>query len=227
MKGSRGFSLYSLTKCRMKTSHILTTLTVVAILAIANVAAAATQGEGQENSDQSVQAGQQNGQGGNGQMEEVRQAVENNDYNAWVELTTGTPRGEEMLEKINADNFYLLNEMHQARQDGDLEKAKEIADQLGIEVGPFGGERMGKGGKGMGRQMSAEVQTALENRDYNAWHEAMMPPVFQYVNEGNFDTFADMHEAIQAGDKETAETLRTQLGLPEREMGAGKGMRAN
>jgi hypothetical protein len=194
----------------MKTSHILTTLAVVAVLAIANVAAAATQGEGREQG-KGQQIGQQKGQ-----MEEVRQAVENNDYATWVELTTGKPRAEDMLGKITADNFYLLNEMHQARQDGELEKAKEIADQLGIEEGPFGGERMGKGGKGMGRQMSAEVQTALENRDYNSWHEAMMPPVFQYVNEGNFDTFADMHEAIKAGDKTKAEELRVQLGLPDK-----------
>ncbi|MBA4336403.1 hypothetical protein C0416_01330 [bacterium] len=207
----------------MKTSHILTTLAVVAVLAIANVAAAATQGEGQGEGQalKNAQIGQQNGQ-----MEEVKQAIENNDYNAWVELTTGTPRGEEMLEKINADNFYLLSEMHQARQSGDIEKAKEIADQLGIEAGPFGGERMGKEGRGMGKQMNEEVQTALQNRDYNAWKEAMMPPVFQYVNEGNFDTFADMHEAIKAGDTATAETLRTQLGLPEREIGAGKGRQA-
>lgn len=176
----------------MKTSHILTTLAVVSALAIINVAAAA----------------QGNLQGGNGQREEVKQAIENNDYNAWAELMADAPHAsDEMLGKINAENFHLLNEMHQARQDGDL----------GIKAGPFG------------KKMHEEVQTALENRDYNAWHEAMMPPVFQYVNEGNFNTFADMHEAMKSGDKETAESLREQLGLPEKQAparGAGNGAKA-
>ena len=65
-------------------------------------------------------------------------------------------------------------------------------------------------------KMRKEVRMALENRDYNAWREAMMPPIFQYINKDNFDTFVDMHEAIQAGDMEKAEELRSQLGLPER-----------
>lgn len=200
----------------MKNKTLLTTLTVVAILAIANIAAAA-QGEGQGNSQgnggQALQARPQNGQ-----MKEVQQAIENNDYNAWVELTTDTPRGEEMLEKINADNFYLLNEMHQARQNGDIEKAEEIATQLGMEMqkGPKGMGGKGQFGNEMRHEMREEVQTAIQNRDYSAWKEAMMPPVFQYINEGNFDTFADMHEAIQNGDTEKAEQLRAQLGLPER-----------
>lgn len=188
----------------MKTSHILTTLAVVATLAVVNVAAASEA----DQAPQGEAIGQQRGQ-----LEEVRQAVENNDYDAWVELTKDHPRAAEMFESINADNFYLLNEMHQARQDGDMEKAKEIAEELGIKLGPIGrkiNERR------MQHQMREEVKTALENRDYNAWHEAMMPPIFQHVNEENFNTFADMHDAIQAGDKDKAEELREQLGLPER-----------
>lgn len=188
----------------MKTKAFITTLAVVAALAIVNVAAAANE------SGLASQA-KQLGRRGNAQMEEVKQAVETGDYDAWVQLTSDHPKAAEMFKNINADNFHLLNEMYQARQDGDMEKAKEIADELGIEPGPRGPQ--GNNGR---FQMRKEVQTALENRDYSAWKEAMTPPIFQYVNESNFDTFVDMHEAMQSGDTETAEALRAQLGLPER-----------
>ncbi|MBD3156727.1 hypothetical protein GF369_02760 [Candidatus Peregrinibacteria bacterium] len=183
----------------MKTSHVLTTLAVVAALTIVNVAAA-NQGAMQPQGEQK------------GKLEEVRQAVENNDYDAWAELTQDHPRAAELFGNITADNFHLLNEMHQAKQNGDMEKAKELADQLGFQPGPKN-KNMNKGKF----RMREEVQTALENRDYNAWHEAITPPVLDYINEENFDTFVDMHEAIQSKDMETANSLREQLGLPERQ----------
>lgn len=203
----------------MKTNAFITTLAVVAVLAVANVAAAAEE-VGLASDSQGNQFGQQ---GGNGQMQEVQQAIENGDYDAWVELTQDHPQAAKMLENINAENFHLLNEMHQARQDGDMERAKEIADELGIEAGPRGP----KGNNGRAHnQMREEVRTALENGDYDAWYDAMTPEVLDYINEGNFATFVDMHEAIQAGDTETAEALREQLGLPERQAPQnGQGMK--
>jgi hypothetical protein len=173
----------------MKTSHVLTTLAVVAALAVVNVAAA-NQGTIQPQGEQK------------GQLEEVRQAVENNDYDAWAKLTQDHPRKAELFENINADNFHLLNEMHQA---------KEIANQLGFQPGPRN-KHMNKGRF----RMREEVRTALENGDYHAWYDAITPPVLDHINEDNFDTFTDMHKAIQEGDMETASTLREQLGLPER-----------
>ena len=203
----------------MKTSHIITTLAVVAVLAIANVAAAA-QGDGLASL---TTQGPQLGQMGNGHMQEVQQAIANNDYDTWKELIANAPHSAEMLEKITEENFHLLNEMHKARQDGDLKTAKEIADELGIEAGEF----LGMGPRGPrgnnGRfQMREEVRTALENRDYNAWHDAMTPKILDYINESNFNTFADMQEAIQSGDKDTAEALRQELGLPERQAPADR-----
>jgi len=185
----------------MKTSHILTTLAVVAALAVVDVAAAS--------SAENITPQRQQ----RGQFEEVRQAVENNDYDTWQKLTKEHPQATRMFENINADNFHLLNDIHQARQDGDMEKVKQIADELGIKLGHIAGNVKNKIHR---HKMQKEVREALENRDYNAWHEAMMPPIFQHVNAENFDTFADMHEAIQSGDKDKAEELRTKLGLPEK-----------
>lgn len=70
-------------------------------------------------------------------MQVMKEAIENGDYDAWVAIVTENGRNPQILEKINEDNFYLLGEMHQAMEDGDTEKAKEIADELGIKP-PFG-----------------------------------------------------------------------------------------
>ncbi|RJQ33573.1 hypothetical protein C4566_03445 [Candidatus Parcubacteria bacterium] len=66
------------------------------------------------------------------------------------------------------------------------------------------------------------VQTALENNDYQAWKEAMnsQPRITDYVTEDNFDKFVEMHNLMLAGDREAAEQIRAELGLP----GQGKGM---
>ncbi len=191
----------------MKKSHILTTLAVVAALAVVNVAAAASHEVAPQRA------------GGNGQLQEVRQAIEDNDYEAWKTLTQTHPNAAKKLENINADNFHLLNEMYQAKQAGNMDKVKEIADQLRIKSGPIARNIKGRMHK---RQMRQEVRDAIKNRDYNAWYKAMMPPILQDINEGNFNTFVDMHEAMQAGDTDKAEQLRQELGLPKRPaQGAG------
>ncbi|MFH2020708.1 MAG: hypothetical protein ABIJ34_04800 [archaeon] len=95
-----------------------------------------------------------NGQGF-GQNQAVQDTIEANDYDAWKTAIADTPRGEEMLSKINADNFSQFVAMHEARQSGDFETANSIADALGISPGFMGrGQGFGQGmGKGQGRGM--------------------------------------------------------------------------
>ena len=103
------------------------------------------------------------------QMEERREAAENHreamqtaidagDYAAWkAEMESFNPDSP-MLEKITADNFSQLQEMHSYQN-----KAREIGEKLGIgRMGFEGGERGegmrmgGKGGFGMGNPPTAE-----------------------------------------------------------------------
>ena len=65
--------------------------------------------------------------------EAMQEAVANNDYDTWYNLVKEKACNPPILEQVTADNFYLLNEMHQAVEDGDFERAKEIADELGIK----------------------------------------------------------------------------------------------
>ncbi|MFC1810591.1 hypothetical protein ACFLZH_03765 [Patescibacteria group bacterium] len=81
-------------------------------------------------------------------QKEMRAAIENNDYNAFAEVAP-----EKMLEFINADNFHLLVELHEAKESGDFERAKELAAEIGFPEKPEGFEKPGAGqGNGFGNR---------------------------------------------------------------------------
>ncbi|MFT5180034.1 MAG: hypothetical protein ACI9GH_000330 [Candidatus Paceibacteria bacterium] len=68
--------------------------------------------------------------------EDIREAVENGDYDLFLELTEDSPRHIE----INEDTFNRLVEAHALRQAGDHEGAREIMEELGLDKHPrFGG----------------------------------------------------------------------------------------
>ncbi|NQV08972.1 hypothetical protein HQ529_03925 [Candidatus Woesearchaeota archaeon] len=71
------------------------------------------------------------------------------------------------------------------------------------------------------------MEQAFENNDYDAWKTLMTengrnPRVVDVVTEDNFATFAQIHEAKEAGDYETALALRAELGLGMKD-GSGQG----
>ena len=70
--------------------------------------------------------------------DEVKAAIEANDYNAWLSAIEDHPRAEKLTEVINEDNFDKFVEMH-----NHMEEARQIADELGIE----------RPGKGMHKRM--------------------------------------------------------------------------
>jgi len=62
------------------------------------------------------------------------------------------------------------------------------------------------------------MQQTFDNLDYNSWKALMeenpkASRVMQMVNEENFATFAEAHNAALAGDFEKAKELRASLGL--------------
>lgn len=60
---------------------------------------------------------------------EIKQALENGDYDTWSELTADQP----IAEIITADNFDQLVKLHQLKQAGDIEEAKALAEELGLD----------------------------------------------------------------------------------------------
>jgi len=77
-------------------------------------------------------------------MEVVKTALDNNDYQAWLEAVSGTP----MAEEVTEDEFPRLIEAHNLAQEGKalLEQSREIREEIGLK--PFK-----KGKKGFGQRM--------------------------------------------------------------------------
>jgi len=155
------------------------------------------------------------------QHEEMIQAIEDGNYDAWKALMEEKPgRGPAMFEVITAANFPIFAEMHQKMLAGDREGADALREQLGLSApmgrGP-GGEFPGKG-FGTPEQHEEMVQ-AIEDGDYDAWKALMEEKpgrgskMLDMITEESFETFAAMHQKMKDGDKEGAEALRTQLGV--------------
>ncbi len=68
-------------------------------------------------------------------FEEMQALVQDGDYESWAILMAekDNSHASQMLEVINADNFYLLSEMAEARENHDRETAREIMEDLGLE----------------------------------------------------------------------------------------------
>lgn len=78
--------------------------------------------------------------------EEMVQAFDNNDYNAWKDLMQGRGR---VSQVINEENFARFAEAHKLRMEGKIEEANEIRAELGLGLN----NGLGKGqGQGFGRQ---------------------------------------------------------------------------
>lgn len=135
--------------------------------------------------------------------EEVEDALENDDYNAWADAMANHPKAEGL---INEDTFNTLKQAHALHEAGDDEGAKALLDDAGIKP-------MGERG-GMHEEMSA-AHDALENNDYNAWAEAMAnhPNAEEFVNENTFNTLQEAQALREAGDNEGAKALLEDAGI--------------
>jgi len=82
--------------------------------------------------------------------EAMEQAFENNDYNAWKELMSGKGR---VSQVVTEENFARFAEAHQLAQEGKLDEAKQIRQELGLGLGGRrgSGDGQGLGGQNMGR----------------------------------------------------------------------------
>lgn len=73
----------------------------------------------------------------------MQKAFENNDYDAWKELMSGKGRVGEI---VNKDNFAKFAEAHKLAEEGKMEEAKQIRQELGLGLG--NGPRNGSGKRG-------------------------------------------------------------------------------
>jgi len=83
-------------------------------------------------------------------QEEIQQALEDGDYEAWQEAIANCEKARLNADDISEDEFEILVQMHEARQDGNFEIAQELAEDLDFDM-PLGkGMRKGMGQGGLG-----------------------------------------------------------------------------
>lgn len=162
--------------------------------------------------------------------EDVQNAIESRDYNAFVEaLTNEGGNKPKILETITADNFARFCDMHDAMQSEDFESAKAIAEELGL---PTPGQRGEKNGQPFHSQEEREaIRDAALNGDYETWFNLVavdgeLPEFLQVINADNFARYQEMHQLMDG-----AKSIREELGLerpnqgkPGMGLGRGNGM---
>ncbi len=79
--------------------------------------------------------------------EAMQQAFEKKDYNDWKELMSGKGK---VSRVVTEENFGRFAEAHQLAQDGKLDEAKQIRQELGLGLGNRDGSGDGQGNKGQG-----------------------------------------------------------------------------
>lgn len=156
------------------------------------------------------------------QREAVETALEAGDYTAWQEAVNNMPRITDYV--TDQASFETLQAMHEARENGDFDTVKALAEELGLPAGMMMGRRGGDQGP---HGMNEEARAAIEAGDYDAWLEATDEdnPIRNHVaSSEDFQTLTELHTAKQNGDEETARSLAEELGLPERGEMRGKRM---
>lgn len=147
--------------------------------------------------------------------EEMKAALESQDYEAFVALLP-EQRQEEFHNTVSKEDFSEFVRMHELREAGDFEAAEEIRELLGLPEHP---ERADKEAH---KEQHEALHTAAENGDYDGFVELLpedrQEEFTEKISADQFDDFVLMQELRKAGDKEGAEEIREFLGLEEDEM---------
>lgn len=150
---------------------------------------------------------------------EMMEAVDANDFDAWVALLDNHPKAEEFATQ---ERFNVLVEAHELREAGDIEAAHELMEEQGIKKHGMRGEH-GKKGHSFDPERREALKTAMQENDFDAWSELMEnhPKADEMVNMEHFELMQEAFELREAGNKEAARELLQDAGVK----GSHNGMR--
>lgn len=118
---------------------------------------------------------------------EIKAAVENNDYDAWLAAISDTKMAEKNADNINEETFNKFVAAHNLFKAGDKEAAKEIMKDLGFKHKKgfgFGKHKRGKGSFGAMKNLTDEQKEAFK-------------------------------AAFESGDEDAIKALKEELGLKD------------
>jgi hypothetical protein len=162
--------------------------------------------------------------------DDMTQALETGDYDAYLAAMDSSNRPDAQV--LTEDEFSQRSEQYRemAQQRQQVQAALE-SDDYGAWKGAMSArftEDMFNRQETVQKQHDA-VEQAMADDDYDAWLEAIQDTpasdrLTSVVNEGNFETYVQLHEAVQDNDWETARELQSELGLEPFQKGPGIGM---
>ncbi len=122
-------------------------------------------------------------------MDAVQKAIDDNDYQAFLDATKDHPGQQNITEDI----FAKMVEANNLRKSGDVGGANALMKEIGF--GPINrGERPESNGKNhLGRDMSA-VKTAIENDDYQAFLDATKDTDKGQMSQEDFEKMVVDHK---------------------------------
>lgn len=110
-----------------------------------------------------------------------------------------------------------LKEVYALKKAGDMEGAKEIMKDLDLS-GKFRKQGKGNFKKGRhpaekGKMFGADLRTAIEEENYEAWAEIMSnhPKFFESSSQDVFNKILQINELKKSGDKEGVRALTQEL----------------
>ena len=177
------------------------------------------------------------------QKQEVHDIIETGTYEEWVAAMSEMRGGAALIEVISEDEWKSFQALHEARAAGDIDTAKELAAEIGLDTlheerkeerqerrSEWREERQGERGERIderqnerrgerGEQREA-IQGALENGDYEAWQSAIAGTQAEEVlgpiiTQDNFADLVEVHDLRTSGEYEAARAAADDLGLPE------------
>ncbi|MFT7558021.1 MAG: DNA-dependent RNA polymerase auxiliary subunit epsilon [Planctomycetota bacterium] len=139
--------------------------------------------------------------------EEIRSAIETENYDLFVELTEDAPFADE----LSPEMFEVFVEINNARKAGDKDRVKELQSALGIEFPNRDAMARGGGGYGLTSDL---VRQAIEDEDYEAFTQALEDvPLAYEIDEEEFGVLVQAHTLRQAGGREEAHELLEDAGI--------------
>jgi len=153
--------------------------------------------------------------------EDIDEAVDTLDYAAWSELVLNLPGGELWVETISEEEFESYKNMLDAREDGDIETARSISEDIGLTEMREQRMEAKEALKEARTERRENVVNALEENDYDAWLEAIEGSpaeerMTEIINEDNFSDLIEIHELRVEGDNDAAREAAIELGIPKK-----------
>lgn len=129
-----------------------------------------------------------------------------------VTVTSANAFNSDMLRRagLNDDQIAAFEEAKELREAGDKEKARDVLVAAGVDEDIIRQVREAM------RQSADAIRAAVKANDYQAFEAAVVgSPIADIVDtEAEFDKLVEAHALLEAGNREGAQDIFDELGLP-------------